>query len=202
MHRLKFIILIAFITLYSCEKKISESQFEQNVFDEIFLKVVDSTYKDKRLYTCFPEQGEIIHDKNGKWIGRDTTGQHQRDLDREVKRAFLAKDTLNLIIAVKNYGLINDKTNLEKYKSSKFIFRNFSELPEERYTDYKNWTLKYNKFAGSMSFSNIKFDEKKQNGLLNVYYSCGGKCGLGYLVSIKKTKDIWVISSVEQTSIS
>jgi hypothetical protein len=54
MNRACLALLIVMSTLLSCEKKISDKQFEQDVLSEIFLKVVDSTYKDKRLYTSFP----------------------------------------------------------------------------------------------------------------------------------------------------
>ena len=49
-----------------------------------------------------------------------------------------------------------------------------------------------------MSFSQIHFDEKKENGNLSVTYSCGGKCGLGFTVYIKKEKDKWIILKVTQ----
>jgi hypothetical protein len=199
MNRVNFTLIILTFLFFGCEKKISEPQFEQNVFDEIFLTIVDSTYIDQRLYTCFPEQGKTLYDKNGKWIGRDTVGQHQRDLECEIKRTALKKDSLNLIIALGNEGLINDSANLDKYRSSKFIFKHLSELPKDKDIDFAYWKSKYNKFAGAMSFSNINFDNKKESGTLNVSYTCGGKCGLGYLVTIKKIKEKWVVIKVEDT---
>lgn len=200
MSRVKFIFPIIAFILFSCEKKITDEQFEQNVLSEIFLKVVDSTYKDKRLYTCFPKQGKNIYDQNGKWIGQDTTGQHQRDIDCELKREALKKDTLNLIIAVGNDGIINDNTGLQKYNSQKFTFKHLSELPKVE--DYENWETKYSKFAGAMFFSNIKFDNIKETGTLFVGYACGGKCGISYTVYIKKVKEKWTIYKVERTGIS
>lgn len=200
MNRLNIIITILTFILFGCEKKVSEAEFEQSVFDEVFIKIVDLTYKDKRLYTCFPEQGKPMYDKNGKWIGLDSTGQKQRDKECEIKRTALKKDTLNLVIAVGNDGVINSKTNVEKYSNKKFIFKHFDELPKVE--EYKNWETKYPKFAGAMSFSHIKFDAKKESGVLNVSYSCGGKCGLGYSVLIKKLKDKWIIAKIEETWIS
>jgi hypothetical protein len=41
-------------------------------------------------------------------IGQDTTGQKRRDMDYELKKVALKKDTLNLAIAVNN-GLIKIK---------------------------------------------------------------------------------------------
>jgi hypothetical protein len=194
MSRVKLVFLIGVFILYSCEKKITDEQFEQNVFSEIFLKVVDSTYQDYRIYTSFPELGERIYDKNGKWIGRSLIGQRERDLKHSAKMEVIKKDSLNLIIAIGSGGLINDKTELQNYNSPKFKFKHLSELPAA--DNYKNWIAKYPKFAGIMDFSNIKFDVSKTNGTLNVSYYCGSRCGLGYVVSIKKINDKWVISKV------
>tara|TARA_R110000868_G_scaffold7379_1_gene40222 strand:- start:191 stop:793 length:603 start_codon:yes stop_codon:yes gene_type:complete len=200
MRKIQFVIPIIIVLLFSCEKKITAEEFEQNILNEIFIRIVDSTYKDKRLYTCFPERGKNIYNKNGNWIGQDTTGQKRRDMDCELKKIALKKDTLNLIIAVGNNGLINDKTDLKKFNSQKFIFRHLSELPEVE--DYANWETKYSKFAGAMFFSNIKFDHKKETGTLSVGYSCGGKCGLSYIVYIIKVNNKWIVTKVEQTGIS
>ena len=200
MKQLNIIIIILTFLFCGCEKKVSEAEFEQNVFDEVFIKIVDSTYIDKRLYTLFPKQGKPIYDKKGKWIGLDSTGQKQRDKECEIKRAALKKDTLNLVIAVGNDGIINSKTNVEKYNNKKFIFKHLDELLKVE--EYKNWETKYPKFAGAMSFSHIKFDAKKESGVLNVNYSCGGKCGLGYSVVIKKIKNKWFIAKIEETWIS
>jgi len=200
MSRVRFVFLVLAFTLFSCEKKITDEQFEQNVLTEIFLKVVDSTYMDKRIYTSFPGRGENIFDPNGKYIGRDTVGQYKRDIDHKIAMSALKNDTLNLIIAIGNGGLINDKTELEHFNSPKFIFKHLSELPPAY--GYDTWTAKYPKFAGVLVFSNIKFDVSKENGILEVGYYCGEICGLGYRVTIKKVKDKWIISKVEDTWIS
>lgn len=193
--------MLLFVFL-GCNKKVTNEEFEQNIFDELFVSIVDSTYKDQRLYTCFPEQGKPIYDKKGNWIGLDTVGQHQRDLECKIKRIALSKDTINLVIALGNEGLINEKTDLNKYKSSKFIFKHLSEYPRENDYEYNGWKAHYSKFAGAMSFSKINFNTKKDFGIIKVWYSCGGRCGLGYSVYIKKIKNKWIINKVEETSIA
>jgi hypothetical protein len=200
MGRVRFLFLVLVVTLLSCGKKITEEEFEQDVLAEIFLKVVDSTYKDKRVYTSFPEVGKDILDHNGNWIGKDTVGQYRRDIDHKIRLEALKIDTLNLIIAIGKGGLINDKTDLQPYNSLKYTFKHLSELPPA--SEYDNWKAKYPKFAGVLVFSNIKFDATKEHGFLNVSYYCGGKCGLGYKVIIKKIEHNWVISKVEDTWIS
>ena len=200
MSRVILVFLVIVFTLFSCQKKITDEQFEQNVLNEIFLKVVDSTYQDRRLYTSLPEMGENMYDKNGKWIGRNLFRQHKSDIEHRIKIEALKKDTNNLIIAIGNGGLINDKTDLQHFNSQKFIFKHLSELPVA--SEYENWNAKYPKFAGVLVFSDIKFDVSKKNGTLEVGYHCGGNCGLGYIVTIKKVDDKWLISKVENTWIS
>ena len=109
----------------------------------------------------------------------------------------LKNDTIGLVIAISN----ERKINFKKFKSQKFIFKKLSEIQDED-IEYEKWSKKYPKFAGAMSFSKISFDEKRENGKLTVSYSCGGKCGLGYSVYIKKEKENWKITKVEQTWIS
>ena len=200
MGRVSIVFLVLVFTLFSCEKKINEKQFERDVFSEIFLKVVDSTYMDIRIYTSSPKMGEDIYDKNGKWIGRNLIGQQKRDIEHEIKIEALKKDTTNLIIALGNDGLIDDKTKLQQYNSRKFTFKHLSELPI--HDEYNNWIAKYPKFAGVLFLSNIKFDVRKESGTLEVGYYCGSKCGLGYIVTIKRVDHQWIISKVEDTWIS
>lgn len=174
-RRLDILFLIIALILPSCKEKLTDKQFEQKVLDEVFVKIVDSTYKDRRIYTSFLEIG------NGS-----------------LKR--MERDTFDLIIAVGNAGLINEKTDLQQYNNRKFIFRHLSELPES--PDLANWSAKYPKFAGLLFLSNVKFDDKKEYGTLEVSYRCGMNCGLGYLVTIRKIDDRWMISNVKDTWIS
>lgn len=195
-----FIFSIVVFALLGCEKRNTDSEFEQDVLNEIFLKVVDSTYQDKRIYTSFPEMGEDMYDKKGKWIGRNLIEQRKRDIKHRAKIEALGKDTLNLILAIGNGGLITDKTEIQNYNNRKFIFKHLSELPPA--INFKNWTAKYPKFVGVLVFSNIQFDVSKTNGTLDVGYHCGDRCGLGFLVTIKKVDDKWVIIKVKDTWIS
>ena len=225
MKCLIFKLTIFALLFSSCQKKMTEVDFEQNVFNQVFLKLVDSTYKDKRLYTFFPPSPKPIFDKYGNWIKDDTTGQHKKNIEFEAKRNILKKDTLGLVIAINKirhfasehyeqfipyyfptfkYHISKEQFQneiaIESFKSSKFSFKYLSELPEVE--DYENWSVKYSKFAGALYFSIIKFDDKKENGILSVEYACGGKCGLTYLVRIKKKNNHWLIDKVVQIGIS
>ena len=172
------ILLYIFLVLIGCkniehEKEISNIEFEKIVFKQVFINIVDSTYRDKRIYTRIPIKGD----------------EDNPDFIAETKA--IERDTLGLIIAV-------DKRfeDVKKLNSKKFIFKSLNELPYN--IELHNWEVKYKKFIGAMSFSQITFDKAKENGNLEVSYRCGGKCGLGYKVFLKKIHGKWrVIKKVE-----
>jgi hypothetical protein len=168
------------LLILSCQEKVSPLQFEQKVFDEVFLKIVNSTYKDKRLYTFFPDKNKSFNDP-----------VYLKE------RRMLENDTIGLVIAIDNKRVIN----FGKMKSRKFIFKSLYEVKGED-IEYEKWSKKYPKFAGEMSFSKIVFDQKHLNGKLTVSYYCGQKCGLGYDVYIRKVNQIWKIIKVKRTWIS
>lgn len=172
------LLFLLFFVIISCNKKQSETETEQQVFDEVFLQVVNKTYIDKRLYTHIPRKGE---ENDSAFLA----------VERELK-----KDTAELVVAVEK----TRKIDLNKFTNPKFIFKDFAELPKK--IELENWSEKYKKFIGVMSFSKIKFDAKKENGTLNVSYDCGGKCGLGYKVYLKKEKGKWKVVKIEKTWIS
>ena len=55
---------------------------------------------------------------------------------------------------------------------------------------------------GIISFSKIFFDKRKNNGLLYYNFRCGGNCGKGELLIIKKIDDRWTIIETIMTWIS
>jgi hypothetical protein len=60
--------------------------------------------------------------------------------------------------------------------------------------------------AGGVSVANLYYSQPLLVDIANTFhmqsYHCGGKCGLGYRVTIKKVDHKWVISKVEDTWIS
>ena len=118
----------------------SDVEFEQKVFEQAFINIVDSTYTDKRIYTRIPTKAQ------------------ENDPEFIAETNAIEKDTLNLIIAI-------DKRfkDVEKLNTKKFVFKDFKELPKVE--NYTNWTEKYKKFVGVMSFSYITFDKAKENGV-------------------------------------
>ena len=193
---LQIVFLILFMSITSCNEKDPEDKsvdFEQKVFDEIFLAAVDSTLIDMRTYIGFQYSDQ------------------QRDSIR--------KDTLNRVVAFnivnnkvpidilteipKKYNTINDSIwnfNLEKYRSPKYIFKNASELSLDR--ELIEWQKKYIKFSGALSFSKIYFDKQRENGVFEAGYYCGSKCAVGFVVYLKKIKNNWIVIKIERSWIS
>ena len=116
-HSTKILVFL-FLTLIGCkntepDKVMSANEFEQNVFKQVFINIVDSTYTDKRIYTRIPTKAEA---NNPKFIAETDS---------------IKKDTLDLIVAVdRRFG------DVEKLNTKKFIFKDFKELPNiENYTN-------------------------------------------------------------------
>ena len=228
MNRLIIIlILVTSLCLTHCQNNEVPIGFEREVFDQIFVSVVDSTYKDRIYSTGLSDRQTDIFDAGATPIGTDTLEKNEkvRLYEREIKE--LRKNAVEVVLAVndtvsrmwdEDRQLIqthfksfnsgdsiqqNDdryKIDLSRYKNRKFVFRYLSELPED--TEFGNWSVKYKKFAGAMFFSRILFDRMRENGALSVSFYCGSKCGLGYIVFIKKVKEKWVVDKVIDTWIS
>ena len=195
-QKFKFIFLLFFALIISCIKKTeigNSVEFEKKVFDDIFVQTVDSTLIDMRTYTGFQ-----YSEKERDSIKKDTLN---RIIAFEVENYKVPNDFLTQI--PKNYKTINDsvwKFQLEKFNNQKYKFKNSSELPTEN--ELIEWQKKYPKFSGELGFSKIHFDDSRENGVFEATYYCGSKCGLGFLVYIKKINNKWEIQKVEQSWIS
>jgi hypothetical protein len=220
--------LILTITTLACKNGISDEELQQEVVKDVFLEIIDSTYIDRRIYTLFPENGKSIYDKNGKWLKYDSVSQHLNDLKWESKIEKIKKNTSKLVIGIvrNNWDLEENDyqlfykhfKNLEKggaiqnknsiifpidlnkiTKNNKFIFKNNSEFPNS----YEIWQKKYPfQFGSIITCSNACFDISKKHGFINVGVTCGGLCGRGYLIFIKKINGKWKIDKIEETWIA
>jgi hypothetical protein len=230
---LNLVLLIAIILFSSCEKKITDLEFEKNVMTEIFPSLIDSTCIDVRLFTNFPpEYGESIYDKTGHYIGVDSTKateeQKRKLLEWKINTEKIKKDTSKIIVAFdpllkdnsqdlredfqkhfKNAKIYISKEKKESeyvfdFKNiklnNKFELRNISQFPKERGLI---WITKYDfVFSGAVFFSRIQFDKDKKFGILDGGFACGGRCGQGFRIYIKKVNNKWIIDEVEGTWIA
>lgn len=127
MRRLKGLLIIIMIFLFvSCEKKVSEVEFEKNVLTEIFPSLIDSTCFDVRVFRNFPPKyGEIIYDKKGNYIRIDTTKatiEQKIQLLKWKKRTLeIEKDTSKIVIAFDPKIKKNKRKNLKEDFEKHFV---------------------------------------------------------------------------------
>ena len=199
---------------------------------EIFPNLVDSVCIDCRIIMNFPPKyGESIFDKNGNYVGIDSTkatNEQKKELaDWNKRNLEIENDTSKIVIAfdpkikpikenieddfAKHFNgarIFKNKTeskleytlDLEKIVlKNKFKLKHINEFPNRN----KIWQTEYDfNFSGVLFFTRIQFDKDKKNGILDGAFSCGGKCGQGFRIYIKKTKEKWIIDEVEGTWIS
>lgn len=179
-----------------------------------------------------PEYGESIYDKTGHYIGVDSTKatkeQKQKLAEWKINTEKIKSDTSKIIIAFdpvlkdnnedltedlkkhfKNAQIFTSKEKKETeytfdFKNiklnNKFELKNVSQFPKEKDLI---WLIKYDfVFSGVVFFSRIQFDKNKQFGILDSGFICGGRCGKGYRIYIKKINQKWIIDKVEDTWIA
>jgi hypothetical protein len=225
----KITILFILIITSGCKIQKSELEFEKEVFNDIFLELIDSTFYDFRtlqppLTLPPPPNGTIISESQKK----ENIKTYKKHLAEFKKRKNeIEKDTSRIVIAIvdtiftfgrekfeklgknfennkfKNDSLekeIEYKINLSKFKNNeKFIFKYYSEFPKGR----KIWRTEYPFHLGAViSFSRIYFDRDKKNGVLESGTTFGILNGNGFRIFIKKIGGKWRIEKIEGTWIS
>ena len=232
MTKLQKITFIFIILLFaSCKKSENDIEFNRKVLAEILPIIVDSTCVDTRLFSNPPPRyGKLIFNKEGHYVRTDSTKATPKEVENlknwKKNVAEIEKDTSKVIIAFdpkispyeKEYELIvskdfpkdtlkkfiNDKTkeyvlNFRNIKlNGKFKLKDINEFDRENIFERK---YKFN-FSGILRVSAIKFDKKKENGILDVGFTCGRLCGYGNKVYISKVKNKWKIIKMEETWIS
>jgi hypothetical protein len=222
LQKTTFIVIIL-ILLISCEKKITEIEYEKNVLTEIFPKIVDSICVDSRKMIPPPKYGIETWEK-GQIIKVDTSKVTEKERieyqnwKKEQNR--IEKDTSKIIIGFdpfllkfgeeRNY----EKVNLYNSKYSNFRF-DYSKIQLNRKFKIKDITefpkaeklLLYEQkydfvFSGFLEISRIKFDKNRKSGVLEASFSYCGKCGRGYRIFIKEINGEWKIEKLEDTWIS
>jgi hypothetical protein len=220
------LLLIVVIIMSSCEKKVTEMDFEKSVMTEIFPSLVDSICVDSRVLFLRPPLGKPIYDKNGNYVTLDTTNikEERENWNRELEK--IKNDTSKIIIAFdpklnksennveedfeKHFlgtKIFETKTNLEcnidfkKIKlKNKFVLKDISEFPKERGVI---WKTKYNfVFSGVLDLSRIQFDKDKKFGILDGGFLCGRLYGQGFRIYITKINNRWVIDKIDETWVS
>ena len=185
------------LSIAGCNPSVKEERPpEPDIFYEIFAVLIDTFHFDGRatLYEVTKDTFRLDS------LARDTTSiviairdtlqnlkkEDYQSLQNYLKDSKIEADSLRIL-------------EIAKLKASdkRVIFKPVSSFP----TGLAFWKTDYNFYLSArFSFSNILFNKDKSIGLLHVGYVCGPyDCGEGFLVYIKKQKDIWVIDKIEET---
>ncbi|WP_149205826.1 hypothetical protein [Flavobacterium johnsoniae] len=199
----KFIfIILVLLSSFGCKKKeVSESDFEKNVMNTVFVEIVDSIYMDRR--TILPPPMPRRDFKTNK---EDTIGYHDRLKRYKIEQDSIKNDKNRILIGVYDF-VVNNKIRNEKFdltpfkNNKKFDFQYVSKFPEERYWDIED--KKSEMPVGTIEISNIIFNKDKTSGIIEATASCGGgKCGQGFEITIENKSGEWHIAKIVQTWIS
>ncbi|WP_343618328.1 hypothetical protein [Flavobacterium sp.] len=197
----KFIfITLVLLSSFGCKKKeVSESDFEKEVLNSVFVEIVDSIYMDRRIILPPPKF-------NPKTNKADTIGNSKELKLFWHRQDSIKKDTARILIGVHDY-VVNNKIRNEKFdltpfkNNKKFDFQYTSKFPNELtwiIDDYKSGMP-----VGTIEISNIKFNKDKTSGIIEATASCGGgKCGRGFEITIENKSGEWHIIKVFQTWVS
>jgi hypothetical protein len=214
----KTILILSLILFYtSCKKEVTQLEFEKNVMTEIFPSLIDSTCFDGRIfYIPPPHFGKPIYDKNGNYVGIDSTKATKLEriklLEYEKRISDIKNDTTKTVIAF-NPVLRKSAENLKEYFKKNFsngtIYKPNPKDTSEYNFDFKKiklkqkfvlknisefpkdrmkfWNTKYSfVFLGVVNFGRIEFDKDRKFGILEGGFTCGRLCGSGFVIYIKK----------------
>jgi hypothetical protein len=170
---IKIIFIIVVIVFSSCEKKVTDLEFEKNVMTEIFPSLIDSTCIDIRLFTNFPPQyGESIYDKTGHYIGVDSTKatkeQKRKLLEWKINTEKIKRDTSKIVIAFDPVIKDNSqevKADFEKHFKNAKIF-----IPKEKTESEYIFEFKDIKLNNKFKLKNISQFPKERGAIWNAKY--------------------------------
>ena len=215
--------LLSLVLLISCEKKITEIEYEKKVLTEIFPKIVDSICVDSRKMNPPPKfgietwnKGSLIKVDTSKATKKERTEyqnwkNQQKRIDKDTSKIIIGFDPFLLKYEQKrnydNVNLYNSKYSNFRFDYSKihlnkkFKIKDISEFPKaDKILLYEQ---KYNfVFSGFLEISRIKFNKNKKSGVLEASFSYCGKCGSGYRIYVKEINGKWKIEKLEDTWIS
>ena len=199
----KFIfITLILLSSFGCKKKeVSESDFEKEVMNSVFLEIVDSIYMDRR--TLEPPPVPRLDFKTNK---EDTIGYHDKLKRYQIEQDSIKNDKNRILIGVYDFvvsnGINDEKFDLTPFRNNKkFDFQYASKFPEEIYWDLNDKKSKMP--VGTIKVYKIDFNKTRTYGVLSARASCGGgKCGRGFEITIENKSGEWHITNIVETWVS
>jgi hypothetical protein len=225
-------LIASLFLLISCKNPNKDIEFEKEVLVEIIPSIVDSTCHDRRIFTSPPPMvGEFKETEDGHVIIDTSLATANQKIRYKIwlkKQDSIKADTSEIILAIDpkisysedslkkefaNHFKGKNILNLTKYRDSSSYNINIHAIKLNKNFKFKNskefsnklelWQKKYDfVFSGFFNVSRILFDESRKYGILSAGYTCGDRCGEGYIIYIKKIKDKWVIDKIEGTWIA
>ena len=196
----------------------NEVNYEKNVMCEIFPTLIDSMAVERLFFITPPPYYKNISKLDSLELAKSL-----KDFEKNIRSA--KRDSSNLVFAINDSTYLIEKEDRESLEAHfkniiskpylvdstsnyKLDFKSCKPNYKLKYTSefppkFQIWQGKYNfEFGGVITFSRIHFDTKKEYGVLTGSYICGGLCGNGYRIFIKKVKNKWVIDEIIETWIS
>lgn len=222
MRKLYFtLFLFCGILLLSCNSKTTSLQFEKEVMYEIYPTLIDSVWvnalehyippppppiKDTPEYRIQQKKQykkrfnqDLADFKKRKFpidlviLDKAISKQKGKELQEHFKDAVISKNTT---LDTLNYKF--NRKKLDSYQA--FHLHYVPRIP--RANDRKFYNECCYSIRGVIILSRIQFDDERKYGVLTTGIECGGMCGYGYRIFIKKIKNKWVVNKIEDAWIA
>jgi hypothetical protein len=222
-HRIVFFIILTI--LYSCQdNKEKSAEQEHTVMEEIFPTLIDSMWVEI-TYSMMPAPIREIYDSNSRHTEFESIEKSQAFKNEIVEELRKSKRNLNQITIVVSDTIHKiDEENVSQLRKH-FQSAIFDETKEINNTEHKidfsrykadkvfnliyasefkskKYDLSRENILSEISFSRILFDKDKIFGILTCEYICGGLCGNGYRIFIKKVNNRWIIDKIDESWIA
>jgi hypothetical protein len=210
-NRLFFFIAIA-VTLISCKKESGEHASEEKIFTALLPDLIEAVYRDPEKYLNPPfSEEKNYHADDSMRKNPEVAPAADKELKTVSVFAMIepvsAQDTATLNMLVKNNGLkIKTSTrqsayklNLKPFTDKRYHIKTHFESSLEENTTEPDGKRVYHV---GVAFSRIQFDENEEAGILTGTYICQPRCGIGYVIIIRKTAAGWKIDKVFPTWVS
>lgn len=227
---MKKIILLLIILFVSCKEEHKHINFQQSsneiaLYSDVLIDLVENYYYNRYL----GKRGEILMNEFYKDMN-DTIKLNKNKI--KIHNAILGDSLQFETIYLKDtiIGESYHRSNFSNYKFEENDFlgrilkqsniKKFALIGEINQTqlNFKAILFHANTFKiksiielgikkpatsiGVISFSKIYFFNKDNEGILSCDFNCGGKCGMGYIIHVKKINNHWKIIEIDMTWIS
>lgn len=115
---MRYTLIIFLLICFGCQNKKTHTDIEQEIFREIFSKLIDSIYIDRRLFINPPPIPDRNYTESGKLIKEDTSKYAKRLIEFEIETQKIKTDTLNLKFAIVQKLYKIDSHYISKYSDS------------------------------------------------------------------------------------